>query len=278
MKKIFKLLSLSICILLIGAFFVGCSKDSSEQISFLNYGENIDKETVKEFEKKYGIKVNVETFDDMETMYQKISKGGVKYDVILVSDALMPRMIKKGLIQELNKDNIPNISQMDKDYLNLQIDPGNKYSVPYMFGTVGLIYNKDVVKEKVDSWDILWDEKYKDKVFMFDTYRDTMGAALKKLGYSLNSKNPKEIEEAKELLIKQRETVNPIYGVDNGTTMIPSGESDINMIWSGEGLNLKDENPNLVYVVPKEGANFWIDSLCIPKNAENVEGAEKFIN
>lgn len=278
MKKTFKLLSLSICILLIGAFFVGCSKDSSEQISFLNYGENIDKETLKEFEKKYGIKVNVETFDDMETMYQKISKGGVKYDVILVSDALMPRMIKKGLIQELNKDNIPNISQMDKDYLNLQIDPGNKYSVPYMFGTVGLIYNKDVVKEKVDSWDILWDEKYKDKVFMFDTYRDTMGAALKKLGYSLNSKNPKEIEEAKELLIKQRETVNPIYGVDNGTTMIPAGESDINMIWSGEGLNLQDENPNLVYVVPKEGANFWIDSLCIPKNAENVEGAEKFIN
>lgn len=278
MKKTFKLLSLSICILLMGAFFVGCSKDSSEQISFLNYGENIDKETIKEFEKKYGIKVNVETFDDMETMYQKISKGGVKYDVILVSDALMPRMIKKGLIQELNKDNIPNISQMDKDYLNLQIDPGNKYSVPYMFGTVGLIYNKDVVKEKVDSWDILWDEKYKDKVFMFDTYRDTMGAALKKLGYSLNSKNPKEIEEAKELLIKQRETVNPIYGVDNGTTMIPAGESDINMIWSGEGLNLQDENPNLVYVVPKEGANFWIDSLCIPKNAENVEVAEKFIN
>lgn len=278
MKKTFKLLSLSICILLMGAFFVGCSKDSSEQISFLNYGENIDKETIKEFEKKYGIKVNVETFDDMETMYQKISKGGVKYDVILVSDALMPRMIKKGLIQELNKDNIPNISQMDKDYLNLQIDPGNKYSVPYMFGTVGLIYNKDVVKEKVDSWDVLWDEKYKDKVFMFDTYRDTMGAALKKLGYSLNSKNPKEIEEAKELLIKQRETVNPIYGVDNGTTMIPAGESDINMIWSGEGLNLQDENPNLVYVVPKEGANFWIDSLCIPKNAENVEGAEQFIN
>ena len=278
MKKTFKLLSLSIFILLMGAFFVGCSKDSSEQISFLNYGENIDKETLKEFEKKYGIKVNVETFDDMETMYQKISKGGVKYDVILVSDALMPRMIKKGLIQELNKDNIPNISQMDKDYLNLQIDPENKYSVPYMFGTVGLIYNKDVVKEKVDSWDILWDEKYKDKVFMFDTYRDTMGAALKKLGYSLNSKNPKEIKEAKELLIKQRETVNPIYGVDNGTAMIPAGESDINMIWSGEGLNLQDENPNLVYVVPKEGANFWIDSLCIPKNAENVEGAEKFIN
>lgn len=278
MKISFKLLILSICMIIMAALFVGCSKDSSKEISFFNYGENIDEETVKEFEKQYGIKVNIETFDDMETMYQKISKGGVKYDVILVSDALMPRMIKNNLVQELNKDNIPNISQMDEDYLNLEIDPGNKYSVPYMFGTVGLIYNKDVVTEEVDSWDILWNEKYKDKIFMFDTYRDTIGVALKKLGYSLNSTDPKEVEEAKELLLNQRNLVNPIYGVDNGTVMIPAGESDINMIWSGEGLNLQDEYPNLVYVVPKEGANFWIDSLCIPYNAENVEGAEKFIN
>ena len=273
-----KLLALLIRILIISTLFVGCSKKTSEEINFFNYGENIDEETVKEFEKQYGIKVNIETFDDMENMYQKVKNEGVKYDVILVSDALMPRMIKENLIQELNKDNIPNISQMDEEYLNLEIDPGNKYSVPYMFGTVGLIYNKDVVKENVDSWDILWDEKYKDKVFMFDTYRDTIGVALKKLGYSLNSTDPKQIEEAKELLIQQRKTVDPIYGVDNGTTMIPSGESDINMIWSGEGLNLQEENPNLVYVVPKEGANFWIDSLCIPSNAKNVEGAEKFIN
>ena len=273
-----KLLTLLMVISMISTLFVGCSKKTSEEINFFNYGENIDEETVKEFEKQYGIKVNIETFDDMENMYQKVKNEGVKYDVILVSDALMPRMIKENLIQELNKDNIPNISQMDEEYLNLEIDPGNKYSVPYMFGTVGLIYNKDVVKENVDSWDILWDEKYKDKVFMFDTYRDTIGVALKKLGYSLNSTDPKQIEEAKELLIQQRKTVDPIYGVDNGTTMIPAGESDINMIWSGEGLNLQEENPNLVYIVPKEGANFWIDSLCIPSNAKNIEGAEKFIN
>ena len=214
----------------------------------------------------------------MEAMYQKVKGGGVKYDVVLVSDAFMPRMINNNLIQELNKDNIPNISQMDEEYLNLDIDPGNKYSVPYMFGTVGLIYNKDVIKEKVDSWDILWNEKYKNQIFMFDTYRDTLGVALKKLGYSLNSTNEKEIKEAEELLLKQRKLVDPIYGVDNGTVMIPAGESDINMIWSGEGLNLQDEYPNLEYVVPKEGANFWIDSLCIPSNATNVEGAEKFIN
>ena len=279
MKRLFKLLNLSICILMISIFFVGCSKNTdSEEINFFNYGENIDEETLKEFEKEYGIKVNVETFDDMEAMYQKVKSGGTKYDVILVSDAIMPRMINENLLQKLNKDNIPNISQMDEEYLNLDMDPGNEYSVPYMFGTVGLIYNKDVVKEKVDSWDILWNEKYKDKVFMFDTYRDTLGVALKKLGYSLNTTNEKEIKEAEELLLKQRELVNPIYGVDNGTVMIPAGESDINMIWSGEGLNLQDEYPNLEYVVPKEGANFWIDSLCIPSNATNVEGAEKFIN
>lgn len=278
MKRIFKLFSLAVCLVIMGALFTGCSKDPSKQVSFLNYGENIDEETIKEFQDKFGIKVNITTFDDMETMYQKIKDGGVKYDVILVSDALMPRMIKENLVQELNKDNIPNISQMDEAYLNLDIDQGNKYSVPYMFGTVGLIYNKDVVTEPVDSWDIFWNEKYKGKIFMFDTYRDTMGAALKKLNYSLNTTNPKEIEEAKQLLLDQRKLVSPLYGVDNGTTMIPAGESDINMIWSGEGLNLQDEYPNLVYVVPKEGANFWIDSLCIPHNASNVEGAEKFIN
>lgn len=279
MKKLIKLFSLSICIVMMGNFFVGCSnKQNTQEINFYNYGENIDDETVKEFEQKYDIKVNIETFDDMEAMYSKIKSGAGKYDVVLVSDALMPRMIDQKLIQEINKDNIPNISQMDEEYLDLEIDPGNKYSVPYMFGTVGLIYNKDVVKEEVNSWDILWDEKYKDRIFMFDTYRDTIGVALKKLGYSLNSTNQKEIDEAKELLLEQRRLVKPLYGVDNGTTMIPAGETDINMIWSGEGLNLQDEYPNLVYVVPEEGANFWIDSLCIPKNAKNVEGAEKFIN
>ena len=277
MKKLIKKISVILSIALIACLFTGCNS-SKEVVNFLNYGENIDSETLKEFKDKYNIKVNVDTFDDMETMYQKIKDGGVKYDVILVSDALMPRMIKENLVQELNKDNIPNISQMDEAYLNLDIDLGNKYSVPYMFGTVGLIYNKDVVTEPVDSWDILWNEKYKGKIFMFDTYRDTMGAALKKLNYSLNTTNAKEIEEAKQLLLDQRKLVSPLYGVDNGTTMIPAGESDINMIWSGEGLNLQDEYPNLVYVVPKEGANFWIDSLCIPYNASNVEGAEKFIN
>ncbi|MDA3731176.1 spermidine/putrescine ABC transporter substrate-binding protein [Niameybacter massiliensis] len=278
MNKLMKVLSLAGSVLIAGMLFTGCSQQSGESITFFNYGENIDKETLKQFEEEYGIKVKMSTFDDMDTMYLKLSESNAQYDVILVSDAVMPKMIEGGLLQELNKDNIPNISQMDEEYLDLSIDPENKYSVPYMFGTIGIIYDKNVVTEAVDSWDILWDEQYKGKVFMFDTYRDTIGATLKRLGYSMNSENPDELEEAKQLLIEQRKLVDPIYGVDNGTSMIASGETALNMIWSGEGLNLQDEYPNLVYTIPKEGANFWIDSLCIPANAKNVEGAEKFIN
>lgn len=278
MRKSFKMICMVACISIFMLAMTGCSKGYSEEISFFNYGENIDEETIAEFEKEYDIKVNMETFDEMETMYQKVSKGGGNYDVILVSDSIMPRMINEGLLKEINKDNVPNISQMDEAYLNLDIDPGNKYSMPYMFGTVGIVYNSDVIKEDVDSWDILWDERYKDNVFMFDTYRDTMGAALKKLGYSLNTVDPEEIKQAEEILIQQKETIDPIYGVDNGTTMIPAGETVVNMIWSGEGLNLQAEYPNLVYVVPKEGANFWIDSLCIPASSKKSEAAEKFIN
>ena len=272
----FKRFIASILIILFSTTFWGC-KEEDVTINFLNYGANIDSESLKLFEEKYNIKVNEDTFNDMEEMYTKISSGAVKYDVILVSDNLMNRMIEEDLLQELNKENISSFDQMDETYLNLEMDPGNKYSIPYMFGTIGIIYNTDYVKEEVDSWDVLWDKKYADEIFMFDTYRDTMGVALKRLGYSMNSENKEEIEKAKESLIKQKELVK-IYEVDLGTETIQSGETYLNMIWSGEGLTLEDENPNLKFVVPKEGANFWIDSLCIPKESKNVKEAELLIN
>lgn len=278
MKKARKLVFLMEWILICGLFFTGCGKDSKNVVTFFNYGANIDSETLNEFKKEYGIEVKMDEFDEMDAMHIKLAHSEVAYDVVLVSDVLLPQMIEEGLLQPINQALIPNLSQMDENYLNLAIDPGNRYSVPYMFGTIGIIYDTNVVKEDVDSWDILWDPQYKDKVFMFDTYRDTIGVALKRLGYSMNSESPKELEEAKQSLLEQRELVNPKYGVDNGTTMIPAGETAINMIWSGEGLNLQDEFPHLRYVIPKEGVNFWIDSLCIPKNAINVEGAHKLIN
>lgn len=278
LKKIIKPTILLGGMLALTLALAGCAGKQAKTIKFFNYGANIDEETLKQFEEKYGISVKMDEFDDMETMYLKLANSDVKYDVVLVSDALMPRMIEEGLLQKLDLSKIPNISQMDEDYLDLAIDKGNNYSVPYMFGTIGIIYDKNVVTEEVDSWDILWDPKYKDQIFMFDTYRDTIGMALKKLGYSMNSDNPAELEEAKKILLEQRELVDPKYGVDNGTTMIAAGETALNMIWSGEGLNLQDEYSNLVYTIPKEGVNFWIDSLCIPANATNVEGAHEFIN
>lgn len=277
MKKGLKSIIILLVISMFSSFLIGCNSKDENTINFLNYGANIDSESLKLFEEKYGIKVNEETFDDMEEMYTKIANGTSDYDVILVSDNLVQRMINEDLVQELNKENIPNLDEMDPAYLDLEIDPGNKYSVPYMFGTVGLIYNTEEVDEEVDSWDILWDEKYANEIFMFDTYRDTMGIALKRLGYSMNSTSKDEINAAKESLIQQKPLVK-IYEVDLGTETIVSGETLINVIWSGEGLTLEAENPNLKFVVPKEGANFWIDSLCIPKASKNKENAEKFIN
>ena len=276
-KKIISLLTIGV---LSATMMVGCGKgtDSTTVLNVYNVGDYIDESLISKFEEETGIKVLYETYDTNETMYQKVKSGSTNYDLVFPSDYMVEKMINEGLVQKIDFENIPNMKYIDKSFLNPIYDETNEYSVPYMWGTFGILYNKKMVKEPVDSWDILWDEKYKNRIFMFDTYRDTLGAALKKLGYSLNSENPKEIEEAKELLLEQRKLVDPVYGVDNGTTMIPAGESDINMIWSGEGLNLQDENPNLVYVVPKEGANFWIDSLCIPSNAKNVSGAEKFIN
>ncbi|MGL4736289.1 MAG: ABC transporter substrate-binding protein, partial [Cellulosilyticaceae bacterium] len=160
MNKLMKFSSLSVGLFVATLSLVGCSQSPNESINFFNYGANIDDETLNTFEKEYGIRVNMATFDDMETMYQKIASGGVKYDVILVSDALMPRMIDENLLQELNQTNLPNLTQMDEAYLDLNMDPGNVYSVPYMFGTVGLVYDKNVITEPVDSWDILWNPAY----------------------------------------------------------------------------------------------------------------------
>ena len=150
----------------------------------------------------------------MHYMYQEVSSGKVKYDVILVSDDMAEKMIKEDMLQNINKDNIPNIVNMNEGDMGKPYDPNNDYTVPYMNGTIGLIYNTETVDEDIDSWKSLFDSKYKNEVFMFDNMRDTIGVALKTLGYSLNSTDPNELEEAKNLLIKQKKEINPIYGAD----------------------------------------------------------------
>lgn len=278
MLKKSRILGIIVLIASAACLLSSCKTEASKSLTFFNYGENIDQATIDAFFDQTGVRVNVETFDDMETMYQKVSKSSAVYDVLLVSDVLMPRMIQEGLIQKIDLSKLPHLSQMDSQYMNLAFDPNNDYSVPYMFGTVGIVYNQEKIKEPVESWSSLFDPSNRGRVFMFDTYRDTLGAALKSLGYSLNTTDPSEILQAKELLERQKSEVAPLYGVDNGTQLIAAGETDINMIWSGEGLNLQEEYPQLKYVVPKEGSNFWIDSLCVSSSTKNADLALSFIN
>lgn len=277
-KKKLKITALMVSVLLSLGLFAGCSSSKKEEINILNYGANAADGVFKEFQKATGIKVNEKTFDDMQYMYQEVATGKVNYDVILVSDDMAEKMIKENLLQKINKDNIPNIVNMNEGDMGKPYDLNNDYTVPYMNGTIGLIYNTETVGEDITSWQSIFNPEYKNEIFMFDNMRDTIGVALKTLGYSLNSTDPKELEEAKELLIKQKQEMNPVYGADEVLDLMRSGEKSIAMIWSGEGLNLEAEDGKFKYVIPEEGADFWLDSWAIPKNATNVAAAEKFIN
>ena len=252
---------------------------NSEKVVVYNWGEYLDPEVLTLFEQETGIDVVYEEFETNEILYPKISSGAIAYDVICPSDYMIQRMIENNLLAEINFDNIPNVKNIGKDYMeqSRQFDPENKYSVPYCWGTVGILYNKTMVDEPITSWSVLWDEKYKDNILMQDSVRDAFGVTLKYLGYSLNSTDLDELTEARDLLIKQKPLVQA-YVIDQVRDKMIGNEAAIGVIYSGEAIYTQMENPDLEYVIPEEGSNIWIDSWVIPKNAENKKNAEKFIN
>ena len=252
---------------------------NSEKVVVYNWGEYLDPEVLTLFKQETGIDVVYEEFETNEILYPKISSGAIAYDVICPSDYMIQRMIENDLLAEINFDNIPNVKNIGKDYMeqSRQFDPENKYSVPYCWGTVGILYNKTMVDEPITSWSVLWDEKYKDNILMQDSVRDAFGVTLKYLGYSLNSTDLDELTEARDLLIKQKPLVQA-YVIDQVRDKMIGNEAAIGVIYSGEAIYTQMENPDLEYVIPEEGSNIWIDSWVIPKNAENKENAEKFIN
>ena len=283
-KKILiqRVIPVAICIVFIGGgFYYAKESDvlNDEKLIVYNWGEYIDPEVLTIFEKETGIDVIYEEFETNEILYPKISSGAIAYDVICPSDYMIQRMIENDLLSEINFDNIPNIKNIGEQYMeqSKQFDPENKYSVPYCWGTVGILYNKTMVDEPVDSWSILWNPKYKDSILMQDSVRDAFGATLKYLGYSLNSTDLDELTEAKNLLIEQKPLVQA-YVIDQVRDKMIGNEAALGVIYSGEAIYTQKENPNLEYVIPKEGSNIWIDSWVIPKNAEHKENAEKFIN
>lgn len=280
MNLIRKITALTLITLLSLGLFSGCAKsnaDSSKVINVFNCADYIDEELITKFEEETGYTVKYSTYDTNENMYAKLTSGSASYDLVFPSDYMIEKMIKENLVQEINFDNIPNYKYIDEDFKHLSYDPDDKYSVPYMWGTVGIIYNPEAVSEPIDSWNVLWDEKYKDEVVMFNSIRDTMGISLKRLGYSMNSTNHEEIKKAADALIKEKKIART-WVVDEVKDMMISGEVSIASVWSGDASYIQDENPDLEYIVPKEGSNKWFDAMVIPASAKNKEGAEAFIN
>ncbi|MGL5087767.1 MAG: ABC transporter substrate-binding protein [Clostridium sp.] len=283
MKKFKKLSALIIATTLSTTLFTACGKTSgigdNGTINVFNVGDYINPDLIKKFETETKIKVIYDTYDTNETMYQKLITSSGQYDLAVPSDYMIEKMITNNMLEEIDYSNIPNIKHIDPKFTSLSYDVENKYTVPYMWGTVGIIYDADVVTEPVNSWNVLWDTKYSNSVLMFDSIRDTFAVSLKKLGYSLNTTNPLEIKAAEEDLINQKKTVKPAYVGDDVKDKMINGEASIATVWSGDAMFIIGESDlNLKYVVPKEGSNKWFDCMVVPKDAPNKSGAEAFIN
>ncbi len=258
----------------------GSSATSNGEVIVYNWGEYIDPEVIEMFEEEFGIDVIYDEYETNETMYPKVEAGAATYDLVCPSDYMIDKMIENDLLQELNFDNIPNAkANIGASYWEQseQFDLGNKYSVPYCWGTVGILYNKTMVSEPITSWDVLWDEQYADNILMQDSVRDAFMVSLKRNGASMNTTDAAELEAAKDALIAQKPLVQA-YVVDQVRDKMIGNEAAIGVIYSGEAIYTQRENPDLEYVIPEEGTNIWIDSWVMLKNAPNKENAEKFIN
>ncbi|MDU1926150.1 MAG: spermidine/putrescine ABC transporter substrate-binding protein, partial [Staphylococcus epidermidis] len=283
MKRFFQLIISAIVIgilcLMISHWFK--SKDnthSNEKLYVYNWGEYIDPSLIKKFEKETGIQVVYETFDSNEAMEAKIRNGGTHYDVAFPSEYTVQKLKKAKLLETLNHDKIPNIRNLDNDYMNLSYDPNNRYSIPYFFGTVGILYDKEKYpNETFDSWDDLYHSQFKNDILLVDGAREIIGMGLNKLGYSLNDKNPTHIYQAEKDLHNLAPQVRGIVG-DEITMMLQQNEGHVAVVWSGVAAPLVQENTRYNYVIPKEGSNLWFDNMVIPKTAQNKEGAYKFMN
>ncbi len=248
-------------------------------ITVFNWYDYIDEDVLALFTEETGIDVKYACFTTNEELYAKLSAGAGSYDVICPSDYIIERLIRDDQLEKLNFDNIPNFANVIEWMKTPDYDPTGEYSVPYMWGTVGILYNTDYVDEEITSWDCLFNGKYKRDVFMLDSIRDSIGISMKYLGYPLNDRSDEALEAIRQLLLKQKEDgIVKGYLVDETKDKMIAGEAAIAVMWSGDALYSMAEADNLAYVVPMEGSNIWLDGMCIPKGAANKEAAEKFIN
>lgn len=252
---------------------------AEEVVNVYNWEDYISNETLAMFTQETGITVNLMNFTTNEDMLVKVYNSPASFDVVFPSDYCIERLIRDGMLAEIDFANVPNFVNIDPNLVKAAFDPTNAYSVPYMWGTVGILYNKTMVDAPITSWGALFDTRYQNNVFMIDSPRDCFGLVLKYLGYSMNSRNPLEWKAAKDTLIKQKKDgIVKAYQVDETKDKMVAGEAALAVVWSGDAQYAIDLNPDLVYVVPDEGSNIWVDGMVIPKAAKNKENAEKFIN
>ena len=248
-------------------------------VNIFNWEDYICEDTLEMFTEETGITVNMMNFTTNEDMMVQIRTSPSSFDVVFPSDYCIERLISEGLLAEIDFDNVPNLQYIDPNLINPSYDKENKFSVPYMWGTVGILYNTTKVDEPITSWASLFDTRYQKDVFMMDSIRDTMGITLKYLGYSMNTRDPLEMIAAKDVLIQQKKDgVVKAYQVDETKDKMVAGEASLALMWSGDAQYAIDLNEDLAYVVPIEGSNVWVDGMVIPKGAKNKENAEKFIN
>ncbi len=255
----------------------GQAQNEENIVNVYNWGEYIDKDLLTKFEEETGIKVIYSNFNTNEDMYVKLKNGGSNYDVVVPSDYMIEKMIKEKMLRPITWENVPNIKYVDKEYLHHSYDPKQQYAAPFFWGTLGIVYNTTMVEEPVDSWQILWDEKYHRQIIMLDSSRDSIGIALALSGYSMNTTEESQLKEAEALLIEQYPLVYA-YLVDQTKDIMINGEAALAVMYSGDAFDALSENEDLAYAVPKEGSNLWFDAMVIPANAKHPENAEKFIN
>ena len=248
-------------------------------VNVCSWGEYIDTSLIDEFEEKTGIEVNYQTAESNEALYSTLALGGANYDVIVPSDYMISQLIEEGMLQELDYSKIPKFEKIDPRFRNLSYDPENLYTVPYTWGTLGIIYNTTMVDEPITSWSSMFDEKYADNVVMIRNSRDALGIALYYLGYSVNTTDESEIREAYQLLADANaKGVYQAFYMDEIFQAMERGNAAITAYYAGDYLTMRENNPDLAYVVPEEGSNWFVDAMCILKNAQNVDEAHEWIN
>ena len=250
----------------------------TETLRVYNASEYIDETTLADFEREFGIKVEYTEFNSNEAMYETISTTPNAYDVLVPSDYTIDRLIKEGKLEKLDKSKVPNIANIAPEYLKPSYDLGNDYVVPYMVGTLGILYNKRQAAAPIDSWTALFDPMYSGKVLMLDSQRDMIGATLKMLGYSLNSNDDTELNQAKSKLQEARPNILAYNESEVIRDKMVAGEAVLGVVYSGDAKTAIDRNPNLAYVIPREGGNKWVDGFVVMKNTKHLDAAFHFIN